>query len=75
MGKGVVSQVPLDQFITKRQQTNKKVKRTEIYLPSHWKCKCIVLATLFPTIHCQFLYSDYCGVLFLFFLSVLFVMC
>ena len=64
VGKGVVSQVALDQSITKRQQTDKKEKRTEIYLPSHWKCKCIVLTTLFSTIHCQFLYSDYCGVFF-----------
>ena len=29
VGKGVVSQVSLDQSITKRQQTDKRVKRTE----------------------------------------------
>ena len=61
----MVSQVALDQSITKKQQTDKKEERTEVYLPSHWKCKCVVLTTLFSTIHCQFLYSDYCGVFFI----------
>ena len=66
VGKGVVSQVSLDQSITKRQQTDKTVKRTEniTAIALEWR---FVLPTLFANKHCQFLYSDYCGVLFLFF--------
>ena len=64
--KGEVSQFPLDQsIITKRQHTDKKVKRTEniAAIALEWS---FVSATLFPTIYCQFLCSDYCCVLFLF---------
>ena len=34
----MVSQVALDQSITKRQQTDKKVKRSEIYLEMQMHC-------------------------------------
>ena len=71
VGKGVVSQVSLDQSITKRQQTDKKVKRTEniTAIALEW---CFVSPTLFTNKHCQFLYSDFCGFLFSFFPSVMF---